>query len=367
MYIYKNLQWPNFIWNFNSIAELLSNVRHKQGKLIGRMQGLGFEFQNEAVFEFITQDVLKTSEIEGEILSDDQVRSSLAKHLGVTLNNPVAVGKKIDGIVQLLLDATQNFKNLLTQRRMFDWHAGLFPTGRSGIRKIQIGTWRNDSDGPMQVISGPMGKKKVHFQAPSANKINSEINSFLKWFNQEEQKLDSVLKAAIAHLWFITIHPFEDGNGRIARAITDMALARSENIPQRFYSMSAQIQKERKEYYHILETTQNGSLDITFWLIWFLNCMERAIDGAHVTTERILWKANFWHSTHTKNLNQRQEFMLNLLIDGFKGKLTTSKWAVLSKCSQDTALRDIQDLVNRGILVKDLAGGRSTSYSLKID
>ena len=332
-----------------------------QGRLMGKMESLGFELRTEAVLETITLDVLKSSEIEGEMLNRAQVRSSIARRLGIDISGLVASDRNVDGIVDLMLDATQQCTKDLTSGRLSDWHSALFPTGRSGMHKITVGDWRKDSNGPMQVVSGVMGKEKVHFQAPDASKLHHEMSAFIDWFNKEE-KLDPVIKAGIAHLWFITIHPFDDGNGRIARALADMLLARSDGSPQRFYSMSAQIRFERKGYYDILERTQKGTLDITEWLKWFLNCLLNALNSTDIILAKILYKAEFWNKYASQALNERQKQLLNRLLDGFKGKLTSSKWAKIAKCSADTALRDIQDLIIKGILRKESAGGRSTHY-----
>ena len=362
-YIYQQKDWPNFNWDNEAIISLLSQVRHLQGKMIGKMENLGFELRNEAVLETLTLDVIKTSEIEGQILNPEQVRSSLARRLGLDISGLVASDRHIDGIVEMMLDATQNFNNLLTIERLFDWHAALFPTGRSGMYKIIVGNLRDDSTGPMQVVSGAMGKEKIHYQAPEAKQLKREMSLFLKWFNKEDQT-DLVIKAGLAHLWYITLHPFEDGNGRIARAITDMLLAKSDGLSQRFYSMSAQIKVERKEYYDILERTQKGSLDVTEWLKWFLQCLKDAILSSEHILANVLYKHNFWNQNATQIFNDRQILVINKLLDGFIGKLTSSKWAKIAKCSADTALRDISDLMNKQVLQKDSAGGRSTSYEL---
>ncbi len=368
MYIYENPQWPVFTWNTKELLEPLTAVRHQQGRLLGRMQSIGFPLQQEATFTFLTQEVIKSSEIEGEFLDEAEVRSSLARHLGLEYGGQVVeVGRNVEGVVEMRLDAVQHFKDPLTQSRLFDWHAGLFPTGRSGIRKIRVGQWRDDATGPMEVLSGAMGKEKIHFRAPPASQLEQEMARFLQWFNEEKLSppLDPILKAALAHLWFLTIHPFEDGNGRIARTLSDMVLARSEGTVQRFYSLSAQIRLDRKEYYQVLEAAQKGGLEVTPWLVWLIRCLGRAMEAAQVTTEKILYKAQFWQTMATMSLHQRQRDMLNRLLDGFTGALTSSKWAQLTKCSQDTALRDLRDLVEKGILVQSPAGGRSTHYSLR--
>jgi len=362
-YIHESLEWPKFRWDQTALTEKLAAVRHRQGRLIGRMEGLGFPLRSEAVLQTLTQDVLKSSEIEGEILDQGQVRSSIARRLGIDIGGLTPADRHVEGIVEMMLDATQKYKEPLTDERLFAWHAAMFPTGRSGMRKITVGAWRDDKSGPMQVVSGPIGRERVHYQAPAAPRLEAEVKSFLEWFNGQTA-IDPVLKAGLAHLWFVTIHPFDDGNGRIARAIADMSLARSEDSPQRFYSMSAQIRAERNAYYDILEKTQQDTLNITPWLKWFLACLKRAFDGAEKTLTSVLRKAEFWKRHAATALNDRQRDILNRLLDGFEGKLTSSKYATIEKISPDTALRDISDLVERGILAKDAGGGRSTSYSL---
>ena len=362
-YIHELKDWPKFRWDQLRLAERLAAVRHRQGRLIGRMEGLGFTLRAEAVLQTLTEEVIKSSEIEGEVLDKDQVRSSIARRLGMDIGALTPAERNVEGVVEMMLDATQKFDTPLTAERLFGWHAALFPTGRSGMTRIKVGAWRGDSSGPMQVVSGPMGREKVHYEAPAAKSLSREMRAFLAWFNSPPST-DPVLKAGIAHLWFVTIHPFDDGNGRIARAIADMALARSENSPQRFYSMSAQIRAERKAYYDILEATQKGDLDITDWLEWFLGCLDRAFEGAETILAVVLKKARFWELHAGESFNDRQRKILNRLLDGFEGKLTSSKWATIGKTSQDTASRDIDDLVKRKILIRDPAGGRSTSYSL---
>ena len=362
-YIHELPNWPKFEWDQRGIAMQLAAVRHRQGRLIGRMQALGFPLREEAVLKTLTEDVLKSSEIEGEILDKDQVRSSIARRLGIKAAGLPPADRNVEGVVEMMLDGTQKYKERLTQNRLFGWHASLFPTGRSGMRKIIVGAWRDEKSGPMQVVSGPIGRERVHYEAPAAGRLDNEMRSFLAWFNGADDT-DLVLKAALAHLWFVTIHPFEDGNGRIARAIADMSLARSEESSERFYSMSAQIRIERKAYYDILETTQKSDLDITPWMKWFLGCLDRAFDGAEKTLAGVFAKANFWKRHSGEQINNRQRDMINRWLDGFEGKLTSSKWAAIEKCSPDTALRDIDDLLTRGIFKKDAGGGRSTSYSL---
>ena len=364
-YIHELTDWPNFHWDRLALSKTLADVRHRQGRLVGRMEGLGFKLQQEAVLETLTEDVLKSSEIEGEKLDINQVRSSVARGLGMDIGGLKTVDRHIEGVVEMMLDATRRYQYPLTTERLFSWHAAMFPTGRSGMSRIRVGEWRDDAAGPMQVISGRLGHEHVHYEAPTAPQLNDEMSRFLEWF-YGRQDADWVVNAAIAHLWFVTVHPFEDGNGRIARAIADMALARSEQSSQRFYSMSAQIQQERADYYSILEKTQKGTMDVTLWMDWFLNCLGRAIDEAQKTLESVLIKARFWESIANLSLNERQRHVLNLMLDDFEGKLTTSKWAKLTKSSQDTAARDIGRLVEHGILVRNSGGGRSTSYSLKL-
>lgn len=363
-YIHQLPDWPRFIWDESKISPLLAAVRHRQGKLLGRMESLGFHLQAQASLSILTLDVLKSSEIEGEILNPDQVRSSIARRLGMDIAGLVPSDRHVDGVVEMMLDATQGFQNPLTQKRLMGWHATLFPTGFSGMHKITVGAYRDNKGGPMQVVSGPMGHERVHFEAPEAKLLKGEMVKFLDWFNSKSIA-DKVLKTALAHLWFVTLHPFDDGNGRIARAIGDMQLARSENSSQRFYSLSAQIRQERNDYYAILEQTQKGSLDVTPWLEWFLACLDHALSATEKTLKSIMDKARFWEINKTTPFNARQQIILNKLLDGFVGKLTSSKWAKITKCSQDTALRDIQDLLDQKILEKDSAGGRSTAYFLK--
>ena len=334
------------------------------------MEALGFPLRSEAVLQTLTLDIVKSSEIEGEILDAAQVRSSVARRLGMDVGGLVSSDRHIDGIVEMMLDAAQNFDNPLTQDRLFGWHASLFPAGRSGMHKITVGAWRTDAQGPMRVVSGAIGREKVHYEAPEAARLPVEMDEFLRWLNSAKD-LDAVLKAGIAHLWFVTLHPFDDGNGRIARAIADMQLARADGSRERFYSMSVQIRQERNAYYDVLEKTQENTyivkdgIDITSWLEWFLMCLDRALDITEETLSGVLEKARFWDAHQTDNLNERQKLIINKLFDGFEGKLTSSKWAQITKCSHDTALRDIQVLLEKGVLIKDPAGGRSTSYSLR--
>jgi Fic family protein len=362
-YIHERADWPQFQWSADTLAARLAAVRHKQGRLLGRMDSLGFSLKAEASLQTLTEDVVKSSEIEGETLDRNQVRSSIARRLGIDIGALTPSDRNVEGVVDMTLDATQKLDQPITAERLFGWHAALFPTGRSGMLKIVVGGWRTEQSGAMQVVSGPAGREHIHFEAPEASRLDNEMRAFLDWFNAD-QTSDPVIKAAIAHLWFVTIHPFEDGNGRIARVIADLTLARSEQSTQRFYSMSSQIRKERNAYYDILETTQRGTLDITGWLNWFLDCLDRAFDGADMIIGNVLLKARFWERHGASRLNDRQRLMLNRLLEGFEGKLTSSKWAQIVKVSQATAARDIEDLIDQGILRKDAAGGRSTSYSL---
>lgn len=363
-YIYQHAGWPALRWDSERLTQHLALVRHRQGRLIGRMEALGFALRAEATLQTLTEEVLKSSEIEGERLDKEQVRSSIARRLGMDVAGLVPADRNVEGVVEMMLDATQRYAEPLTAERLFAWHAALFPTGRSSMTRITVGGWRTPASGPMQVVSGPIGRERVHFEAPAAKRVDAEMRAFLDWFEDPTIAIDPVIKAAVAHLWFVTIHPFEDGNGRIARAVAELALARSEDISQRFYSMSAQIRLERNAYYDLLETTQKGDLDITDWLAWFLACLERAFDGAEAILASVLKKARFWEAHAGKPFNDRQRALINRLLNGFEGKLTSSKWARIGKCSQDTALRDIDDLLKQRILVRDAAGGRSTSYSL---
>ncbi|WP_138473151.1 MULTISPECIES: Fic family protein [Rhodobacterales] len=365
IYIHQREDWPRFIWSAEEISGQLAQVRHRQGRLFGRMETLGFELQGEALLRTLTEDVVKSSEIEGEILGRDAVRSSIARRLGLEIGALAPSDRHVDGVVEMMLDATRNAAAPLTEERLFGWQAALFPTGRSGLARIVTGAWRDGSAGPMQVVSGSYGRERVHFEAPDASRVPAEMAAFLDWFERPDQT-DPVLRAAQAHLWFVTIHPFEDGNGRIARAIADMALARSEASPQRFYSMSAQIRLEREDYYGMLELTQKGGLDVTGWLAWFLGCLDRAILGAEDMLGQVLAKARVWDHLRQHPLNDRQRAVINRLLDGFEGKLTSGKWAKLTKVSTDTALRDITELVKLGVLRRDEGGGRSTGYSLAV-
>jgi Fic family protein len=359
--IHERQDWPKLHWNSEILAGVLADVRHRQGRLLGQMQALGFGLREGAVLRTLTEDVVKSSAIEGETLDPQTVRSSIARRLGMDAGGLKPSDQNVEGVVEMMLDATRNYDKPLTAERLFAWHASLFPTGRSGMRHIVVGAWRHN--GPMKVVSGAVGRERVHFAAPAAARLEKEMADFLVWFNGGLE-IDPVLKAGVAHLWFVTIHPFDDGNGRIARAIADLCLARSEHSAQRFYSMSAEIRQDHKEYYLILEATQKGGTDITPWLKWFLDCLGRAIDGAGTLHGTVLVKARFWESISQSPVNERQREVLNRLLDGFEGKLTTTKWAKLTKSSPDTALRDILDLVERGILVRSSKGGRSTSYAL---
>ncbi len=363
LYLHDLEDWPTFRWDKERLATALADVRHRQGRLSGHMEALGLGSRQEAHLQTLTSDVIKSSEIEGEHLDVAQVRSSIARRLGLDIGGLVAADRHVEGVVELMLDATRNYDKPLDEERLFAWHAALFPTGRSGMSRITVGAWRDDSGGPMQVVSGPMGQERVHFEAMPARRIAMEMSAFCSWFNAKSDT-DEVLKAAIAHLWFVTIHPFDDGNGRIARAIADMALARSENSPQRFYSMSAQIRQERSAYYAMLERTEVATMDVTPWMEWFVACLGRAIDAAQLTLAGVRAKARFWERLQGLPLNARQTAIVNRLLDGFEGKLTTSKYATIAKCSQDTALRDILQLVDYGILMRGPERGRSTGYSL---
>lgn len=369
-YIHLLPGWPDLTWNAETLAGPLASLRHRQGRLLGTMEGLGFDLRTEASLDALTSDVVKSSAIEGEKLDPEEVRSSIARRLGLDVGGLVpgggGAGRDVEGIVEMMLDATQRYDQSLTSGRLFGWHAALFPTGRTGMGRIAVGAWRTAESGPMQVVSGPIGRERVHFEAPAAERLDDEMKRFLDWFDNETA-LDPVLKAGVAHFWFVTVHPFEDGNGRIGRAIADMALARADGSRDRFYSMSSQIEAERKEYYRQLETTQRGGLDITGWLAWFLACLERALVAAEASTETVLFKARLWERVNQGQVNERQRLVINRMLNGFEGFLTTSKYAKLAKCSNDTALRDITELAERGVLVRNAAKGRSTSYRLTAD
>ncbi|MBP6639351.1 MAG: Fic family protein [Bacteroidia bacterium] len=362
-YVHQLQDWPQFHWDDQALLGTLGLLRHLQGRLVGRMEALGFDLRNEANLQTLSMDVLKSSEIEGEVLNPEQVRSSLARRLGMDIAGLVPSARHVEGVVEMMLDATQRCDVPLTTDRLFGWHSLMFPGGRSGLYQILVGRWRDDSTGPMQVVSGAMGRERIHFQAPPAERVEAEMQIFLDWFNGD-QGLDPVIKAGVAHFWFLTIHPFEDGNGRIARALTDLLLARADGTLLRYYSLSAQIMEERKDYYEILEKSQKASLDITAWLLWFLECLIDACSAAQTTLASVLYRHRFWMLHVMNPFNDRQWFMLRKLTDGFEGKLNTSKWAKMAKCSQDTALRDINELIEKNVLRKEAAGGRSTNYEL---
>lgn len=365
-YVHELPEWPNLTWSAQALTQALAAVRHKQGRHLGRMEALGFDLRSEANLAALTDEVVRSSAIEGERLNSDEVRSSISRRLGLSVAGLPTPSREVEGVVEMMLDATRHYDQPLTAERLFGWHAALFPTGRSGMYRITVGAWREPTAGPMQVVSGAMGRERVHFRAPDADRVASDMDRFLAWFNGTIT-LDPVLKAAVAHFWFVTIHPFEDGNGRIARAIADMALARGDGTPDRFYSMSARIEAERKEYYLQLESSQRGSTDITTWIAWFLGCLERAIDAAAADgmLAAVLRKARMWQSLNAKPVIDRQRLILNRMMGDWQGFLNTSKYATLAKCSADTAQRDIKDLLERGALVQNDAGGRSTSYRLR--
>ena len=364
MWIHECSDWPDFTWDAGALASRLADVRWRQGHLLGRMEGLGFDLQREAGLVMLTRDVVKSSAIEGENLNPREVRSSIARRLGMDIAGLNPVNRDVEGMVEIMLDAAGQFSRPLTEERLFGWHAALFPTGRNGMHRIAVGARRTDDTGPMQVVSGPLGREKVHFEAPAADRLANEMRAFLEWFDNGHN-IDPVLKAGIAHLWFVTIHPFADGNGRIARAIGDMALARAEGIRHRFYSVSAQMERERRAYYDQLEKQQSGTPDITNWLGWFLDILGRAVDTAETTLARVLFKARLWDRINQNPVNKRQRLIINrMLDDDFAGFMNTSKYAKLVQCSSDTALRDIQILKDRGILIQNPGGGRSTSYRL---
>lgn len=367
MWIHEHQDWPNFTWDANALASKLADIRYRQGRLLGRIEGLGFELKREASLSTLTNDVVKSSAIEGENLNHEEVRSSIARRLGIDIVGLILASRDVEGTVEMMLDATQMFSKPLTKDRLFGWHAALFPTGRSGMHRITVGEWRTTNAGPMQVVSGPIGCEKVHFEALSAERLEDEIATFLAWFNKQND-IDPVLKTGIAHLWFVTIHPFEDGNGRIVRAISDMSLARADGTQDRFYSLSSQIESERKDYYNQLEKQQRSTPEITSWLEWFLDCLGRAISSAGKTIGNVLFKAKLWDKINQCPVNERQRLVINLMLENdFKGHMNTSKYAKLTKCSNDTALRDIQNLKMRGILIQNPGGGRSTSYRLPDD
>ena len=363
MYIWEQPEWPNLTWDDGRLLEPLAAARLKQGRLLGSMARLGFDLKLEAQLEALTEDVIKSSEIEGEVLDRDSVRSSIARRLGVPAAAVVPADRRTEGVVEMMLDATENYEALLTPERLFGWQASLFPTGYSGMHKVKTGAWRDDAAGPMQVVSGPIGRQQVHYQAPPAPQLDGEMQAFLDWFNRRGEP-EGLLRAGLAHLSFVTIHPFEDGNGRVARAIADQALAQSEDSGQRFYSVSSQIRKERSDYYDMLERSQKGALDVTDWLAWFLDCFSRALDGAEAACANVLRKADFWQRYSREAFDKRQKTVLNRFLDGFEGKLTAKKWAAIGKCSIPTAQRDINELVERGILRRNPGGSKNTSYDL---
>ncbi len=365
-YIWQASDWPSWRYDLAALAQSLAHVSRAQGLLMGRLADIGMVLRDQASLSVLTEDVIKTSEIEGEQLNVESVRSSIARRLGVDIGARAPVDRHVEGVVEMVLDATANCNAAVSRDRLFGWHAALFPTGYSGLARINVGGWRNDATGPMQVVSGPLGRQRVHFEAPPADRLQSETDRFINWANSASNE-PPLIKAGLAHLWFVTLHPFDDGNGRIARAVGDLFLARADGSPQRFYSLSAQIQRERKAYYDILERTQKQSLDVTEWLTWFLETLHRAVDQAQHTLDAVLAKTRFWQrwaAPGSAPLNERQVKLINRLLDGFEGKLTSSKWAAIAKCSPDTALRDITDLLVRGVLRKTAAGGRSTSYEL---
>lgn len=362
-YIWQADDWPSWRYDLETLASPLAEVSHAQGLLLGRLADTGLGLRDQASLAALTEDVVKTSAIEGEVLDVASVRSSIARRLGVDIGAVAPVDRHVEGVVEMVLDATTRSAEPLSAERLFGWHAALFPTGFSGMSRLTVGEWRDDGDGPMQVVSGPSGRRRIHFQAPPAARLPDETARFLAWANGDTAE-PMLLKAGLAHLWFVTLHPFDDGNGRIARAVGDLFLARADGSPQRFYSLSAQIQRERKDYYDVLERTQKGALDVTGWLSWFLTTLGRAVASAQATLDAVLAKARFWQRLAGTPLNERHTKMLNRLLDGFEGKLTSSKWALIAKCSPDTALRDIAQLIELGVLVKTPGGGRSTGYEL---
>ena len=361
--LWEHKEWPHLTWDEASFYKLIALISHEQGRVQGKLETLGFDLRNEAQLITITEDVIKSSEIEGVTLDNTEVRSSVARRLGFDVGGIVQASERVEGVVEMMIDATEEFNSMMHSERLFTWHSSLFPCRVAGTDTINVGRWRDDRNGPMQVVSGPSGQERVHFQAVPANRIEEEMSVFLQWL-EDPGDLHSLFVAGLAHLWFLTIHPFEDGNGRIARALTDLALARSEKLAQRYYSMSSQICAERNDYYNILEITQRGSVDITGWMDWFLRCLQRSINQSEEILNTVLTKARFWTRFAQESLSPRQIKVMNKYLDGFKGKLTSSKWAKIAKCSQDTASRDIHDLIKRGALKRDAAGGRSTSYSL---
>ncbi len=362
-YIWQAADWPAWRYDLSALTGPLTEVSRAQGVLLGRLADVGMALRDQASLAALTEDVVKTSEIEGDVLNVESVRSSIARRLGLDIGAVAPVDRHVDGVVEMVLDATSHAAAPLTAERLFGWHAALFPTGYSGMNKLAVGHWRDDAAGPMQVVSGPVGRRKIHFQAPPADVLPIETTRFLAWANAETGE-PMLIKAGLAHLWFVTLHPFDDGNGRIARAVGDLFLARADGSPQRFYSLSAQVQRDRKHYYDVLERTQKGTLDVTGWLSWFLDTLGRAVTSAQATLDAVLVKARFWQRWAGMSLNERQVKLLNRLLDDFEGKLTSSKWASIAKCSPDTALRDITKLLELGVLKKSPGGGRSTGYEL---
>jgi len=365
IYVWQASDWPKWRYDLAALAPALTEVSRAQGMLMGRLADVGIALRDQASLAALTEDVVRTSEIEGEHLNVESVRSSIARRLGVDIGALAPVDRHVEGVVKMVLDATANCDAPVTKERLFSWHAALFPTGYSGLSKINVGDWRDDANGPMQVVSGPIGRQNVHFEAPPAEHLLAETNIFLDWINDASTE-PPLIKAGLGHLWLVTLHPFDDGNGRIARAIGDLLLARADGMPQRFYSLSAQIQRERKAYYNMLEHTQKGTLDVTDWLTWFLATLHRSVDDAQNTLDTVLTKARFWQHFAGTPMNERQVKLLNKLLDGFDGKLTSSKWAAIAKCSPDTALRDINELLAHGLLRKSESGGRSTNYEIKL-
>ncbi len=362
-YVWQGTDWPRWRYDLALLAGLMNEVSRSQGLLLGRLADVGATLRDQASLGALSEDVIKTSEIEGEQLNHASVRSSIARRLGVDIGALAPVDRNVEGVVEMVLDATLNAQVPVTEARLFGWHAALFPTGYAGLFKIKVAGWRDDAGGPMQVVSGALGRQKLHFEAPPASRLAEEMAQFLAWLNADSGE-PALIKAGLGHLWFVTLHPFDDGNGRIARALGDLLLARADGSPQRFYSLSAQIQRERRAYYEVLERTQKGTMDVTEWLLWFLNTLQRSLDEAQKTLDSVLLKTRYWQRWASLSLNERQVKILNRLLDGFEGKLTNSKWAAIAKCSPDTALRDINDLLARDVLRKTGAGGRSTSYEL---
>lgn len=364
MWIHEHPNWTQFTWDLETLSSHLTAIRYRQGCLFGRMENLGFSLQQEARLKILTDDVLSSSAIEGEILNPSEVRSSIARRLHLEIAGMVPSTRHVDGVVEMMLDATQHCTEPVTAERLYDWHAALFPTGGSGMHKITVGQWRASEAGPMQVVSGSMGREKIHYEAPAATRLDYEMDVFLTWC-AAEKKIDPVLKAGVAHFWFVTIHPFEDGNGRIARALGDLFLSHADGSPERFYSLSRQIEADRNSYYDTLETQQRNSSDITLWLDWFLNCLDRSLTHSESALSSILFKSRLWDVLNSKGVNERQRLVINrMLEEDFEGYMNTSKYAKMTKCSNDTALRDIQDLKSRGIFLQNAGGGRSTSYRL---